>query len=70
MIKRDVRCSWRDEVDVALVVEIVVERNVICGVLVDLDFLFDVDAVAGAEGGDYCLWRWEGAEKGDSEGRG
>ena len=67
MIKRNVRWSWRDEGDVALVVEIVVERN---GFLVDLDFLFDVDAVAGAEGGDYCLWRWEGAGKGELEGRG
>lgn len=70
MIKRDVRWSWRDEGDVALVVEIVVERDVVCDFLVDLDFLFDVDAVAGAEGGHYCLWRWEGAGKGGLEGRG
>ena len=52
MIKRNVRCSWRVDIDVALVVEIVVQRNGRCGVPVDLDFLVDVDAVAGAEGGD------------------
>lgn len=47
-----------------------VERNVSCGVPVDLDFLVDVDAVAGAEGGDDCLWRWGGAGKRELEGRG
>ena len=70
MIKRDIRCSWRVDIDVALVVEVVVERNVRCGVLVDLDFLVNVDAVAGAEGGDDWLGRWEGAGKGEVEGRG
>ena len=47
-----------------------VERNVRCGVLVDLDFLVNVDAVAGAEGGGNCLWRGEGVGKGEVEGRG
>ena len=70
MIKREVRWSWRDEIDVALVVEIVVERNVSCGVSIDLDFLLDVDAVAGAERGGDCMWRREGAGKGELEGRG
>ena len=70
MIKREVRWSWREDVDVALVVEIVVERNVSCGVLVDMDFLIDVDAVAGAEGGNDCFWRREGAGKGELGGGG
>ena len=43
-----------------------VERDGGGGVFVDLEFLFDVDAVAGAEGRGDCLGRGEG----EVEGRG
>ena len=44
-----------------------VERNDRCGILVDLNFLVDVEAVTGAEG-----WRddWMGRWEGELEGRG
>ncbi len=72
MIEWDGRWRLRGDVDVdvALVVEVVVEGDVGCGVLADMDFLVGVEAVAGAEGGEDRGWGGEGAGKGELEGRG
>ena len=46
-----------------------VERNGSCGVLADLDFLVDVEGVAGAEGREDSGWGWEGEGRGELVGR-